>query len=319
MNWSEAKILYKFASRSRPKRFFEALDSIVNNSSQLENCVVVCTFDTDDQTMDADWVKEKILTYPIKLIIHRGVSVNKIAAVNKNLENLHDCKIIVNWSDDMVFIKKGFDDIIRQDFAEQFPNGDGFIHYPDNNQGSACATMNVTDSIFFNRFGYIYHPDYVSVECDLENQEVAQMLGRYKFVEKRIFNHNHPSFGLAPYDEQYNRTENEMVHEGDKATRRRRKANNYDLIKTESGWTTKQIEIMALTGSNGEVIPDVIEDNPPMTVDESISKLQENVTKTQKLRDKFYKKLGEVYGLVSEVNELGIIKIQVQVTEESLK
>src|SRR3990167_7188635 len=239
-DWANSRILFKFPSRARPQRFFEGLDSIVNNSNQLENCVVVCTFDTDDQTMEADWVKEKILTYPIKLIIHRGVSANKIDAVNKNLENLHDCSIIICMSDDMRFIVKGFDDIIRADFTQHFPDGDGCLHYPDNNQGMACMTMNITDVVYFNRFGYIYHPDYVSVECDLENQEVAQMLGRYKFVEKRIFNHNHPSFGLAQYDEQYNRTENGMVHEGDKATRRRRKANNYDLIKVGDKWETKQ-------------------------------------------------------------------------------
>jgi len=313
MNWSEAKILFKYCSRSRPTKFFEGLDSIVTNLNQPKNCVVVCSFDTDDQTMNADWVKEKLETYPVTLVIHRGESKSKIAAVNRDLKHLYDSDIIICMSDDMRFIQKGFDDILRADFALHFPDGDGFLHYPDQHQGSACATMNITDAIYFNRFGHIYNPAYESVECDLENQEVAQMLGRYKYIERRIFNHLHPSFGDTQYDEQYNRTESSVVHERDKATRRQRKANNYDLILNGDKWDTPPNPISAFLKQQP------MSDKPEITIEDVLIKHHDNILKSMKLRDKLNKKIEDCKTLAKEISELGILKVEVSVMEESLK
>ena len=315
MNWNEAKILVKYASRSRPEKFFQGLDSIVTNLNQPDKCVVVCSFDSDDDTMNQEWVKEKLTTYPITMIIHRGVSKNKIDAVSRDMNHLHDCSVVICMSDDMRFIEKGFDDTIRNDFAAHFPDGDGFIHYPDQHQGERCCTLNITDSRYFNRFGYIYNPEYTSVECDLENQEVAIMLGRYKFVEKRIFNHLHPSFGDTDYDNQYRKTEAQAVHEADKATRKRRKANNYDLIKTETGWNTPPRKVH-MTFPNQE---SKMEETKPMHPSDRLEFLAMDTVKTLKLRTKFNKKMTECESLRDEINALGIVKIEVSVTEESLK
>lgn len=307
MNWQEAKILFKYASRSRSARFFEGLDSIANNVAQPKNCVVVCSFDTDDKTMDTPEVREKLMQYGIQLIIHRGESQSKIHAINRNLDHLHDAEIIICMSDDMRFTVKGFDDIIRNTFAEHFPNGDGCLHFPDQHQGNACMTMNITDARYHNRFGFIYHPDYVSVECDLENQEVAEMLGCYKYIDQRIFIHLHPSFGDIAYDAQYTKTENWAVHEADKETRRRRKKNNYDLIKVGDKW---------------ETVPREIKTEPmtePQAPQDRLTQLRESVEKTEKLRAKFLSKIDKLKSDAEEINALGIVKIEVSVTEESLK
>lgn len=333
MNWNEAKILVKYASKTRPEKFFQGLDSIVTNLAQPDKCAVVCSFDSDDDTMNQEWVKEKLTTYPITMIIHRGVSKNKIDAVNRDMNHLHDCSVIICMSDDMRFIEKGFDDTIRNDFATHFPDGDGCLHYPDQHQGERCMTLNITDSRYFNRFGYIYHNDYSSVECDLENQEVAIMLGRYKYVEKRIFNHLHPSFGDTDYDNQYRKTEAFEIHEADKATRKRRKANNYDLIKTETGWNTPPRKVHMtfpnqLTSSDQEFWDShhanaITNQEPQMetktSLPMSVTDLMQNSKKTIALKSKMDKKIADAQSLAAEINALGIVKIEVSVTEESLK
>ena len=46
------KILFKFASRSRSKNFFSALDNILENISDLDNFCILISLDTDDETMN---------------------------------------------------------------------------------------------------------------------------------------------------------------------------------------------------------------------------------------------------------------------------
>lgn len=239
----DATILFKFPSRSRPQKFRDAVKSITDNLARPDLAAFMFTLDDNDPKKSE---YEIILNdFQFDFYAISGESKNKIHAVNRDLEIIDvkfpDWKIIVCMSDDMQFITKGFDDIIRNAFHEQ----DLCLHFPDQNQGANCMTLNITDRKYFERTKKIYHEDYISVECDLEEQEKAQMLGRYKFMEGvRIFNHNHPSFGQCEYDQQYNRTESFPVHEADKATRRRRKANNYDLFKTEKGWSSKEMDLV---------------------------------------------------------------------------
>lgn len=243
----DAIILFKFASRSRPHKFKEAMKSITDNLARPELACFMFTFDEDDPTKDQYNVVLDELG-KINYSATFGVSESKIHACNRDLHEANtlfpEWKILVCMSDDMEFIFKGFDNTIREAFIEE----DLCVHFPDQNQGAKCMTMSIMDRKYFERRKYVYHHDYISVECDLEAQEEAQMLGRYKFMEgQRIFNHNHPSFGQGTYDAQYNKTEAYEVHEADKATRRRRKADNYGLVKTETGWDTpKLIEMSTL-------------------------------------------------------------------------
>jgi hypothetical protein len=78
-----------------------------------------------------------------------------------------------------------------------------------------------------NLLPYLYNPEYKSLFCDNEQHEVAVKLNRYKFFKRRLFNHNHPAWGLAPMDALIRHTES--FHEEDKATYNRRKAINFNL------------------------------------------------------------------------------------------
>lgn len=53
-------------------------------------------------------------------------------------------------------------------------------------------TMPVMDREYYNRFGYIYHPDYIHTWCDTELTCVAELTGR-KIESSLIFKHNHYS------------------------------------------------------------------------------------------------------------------------------
>lgn len=53
-------------------------------------------------------------------------------------------------------------------------------------------TMPIMDRAYYNRFGYIYHPDYIHMFCDTELSCVADLTGR-RLTSSLMFRHNHYS------------------------------------------------------------------------------------------------------------------------------
>lgn len=197
------KILYNFASRSRPERFFAALDNI-REFSISGDYIVLAKLDDDDPS---DY---SALSDYDKVIRVGGFSESKVHAINRGIiPNGWD--ILVNMSDDMRFTLKGFDEIIRQHCGP-----DDFVHFPDMdadrqlnspNKSAAISTMSIMGVDYYRRFGYVYHKDYQSLWCDNEATKVAKLIGRHKYVPITIFEHMHCVWGKAPRDLQYQKTE----------------------------------------------------------------------------------------------------------------
>lgn len=212
------KILFKYTSRSRPELFKRGMDSIINNCIS-ESYQILVSIDEDDESM---FGMEEQYKNNNKVVFCKGVNKNKIYAINRDLDKITDWDILVNMSDDMLFIEKGFDAFIRGGFD----NLDQCLHFPDGNRND-LITMSILGRQYFERFGYIYHPDYISLYCDNEQMDVAKLLGCYKYINKNIFHHLHPAYGKAEYDMQYNHTES--FSNADHITYFRRRANNFDL------------------------------------------------------------------------------------------
>lgn len=222
------KILFKYTSRGRKDLFFRGLRSIVENLANREDYHILCTFDEDDLDMNNDEVLRMLSGY-YNLTFYFGTSTSKISAINNDIEKFPDFDVLVNFSDDQIFTVKGFDDIIRKDIEDGFPDGDCFIHYPDGNTKDLLPTMSVMDYKYFSRTNYIYNPAYLNVYCDNHELDIARILGRHKFIDKRIFDHLHPCFGLAAWDEQYQISENPISYQKDRETYEAFKARNFDL------------------------------------------------------------------------------------------
>lgn len=207
------KITYSFASRSRPEKFFAALDNI-REMSASDNYEVIAKLDEDDIWMNRIDIKIKLADYP-EVKVKWGTSKNKVHAINRDLEDMTG-EILMCHSDDMVFIKKGFDDIIREEMLR-----DMYLHFPDGYANEKLSTYSIMHRDYYRRFGFIYNPVYNSVWCDNEQMDVAKLLQRYKYVDKQIFEHVHPSAGKAKKDPQYSKTE--QFYQVDKATYLKRK------------------------------------------------------------------------------------------------
>lgn len=202
-------ILVKYATRGRPERFFEGMETIYNLCSQPDYIRVLVTADIDDPTMFNDTVRDKILSYKNSHVIY-GTSKNKIDAINRDLdilpEGFKDWDIVANFSDDQRWTVYGWDDYIRTDFNSVFPETlDGYMAYRDPDTNGALSTLLIAGRPFIDFFGFIYDPQFVSLFCDNLMEDSAKRLGKYHYTGYDIYRHRNPSYGYAdcPPDEMY--------------------------------------------------------------------------------------------------------------------
>ena len=217
------RILFKYTSRSRRSNFLRGYDSILNKIANREDYHILISVDKDDQSMFPLPVLDGNYTFVV------GNSKNKIDAINRDLNEFdYDFDILINMSDDMIFTKKGFDDIIRAEFYNDFNQ---YLHFNDGNQKCNVCTMHIVGRNYYDRFKYIYHPDYISLWCDVENDIVAKQLGCYKYMgdDIKLFKHLHPAWGLAPQDALSIKTEDRALWVADEITFNKRKIKNFGL------------------------------------------------------------------------------------------
>ena len=213
------KILFKITTRSRQALFIRTINSILENIENKDNYHLLISIDDDDPAMNPPPVlKSEHYTYV------SGKSKNKIDAINRDVNDFdYDWDILVNVSDDQVFILNGFDNIIRDAFSD---NTDQYIHFSDGYQKSNVSSMHICGRKYYNRDNYIYCPEYISLWSDSENDIVAKMRNCYKYMgdDLEIFHHLHPTWGLAQMDEQYKRTQeyNIWLHDKDVFERRKK-------------------------------------------------------------------------------------------------
>lgn len=219
------RILYKFSSRSRPTKLLAVLQNIAQ-LARHDDYFIMLTLDNDDETCNTEQLREELKKYP-KVIPFWGTSTGKVNAINRDIEFAGEFDILVNMSDDQLFLWEGFDLRIINDAKENFSDTDFFLHYPDGTVNERLCTLSIIGRDYFNRFNFIYHPDYISLYCDQEAMAVAQILGKYKYIPIHLFKHFHPAWGLAEMDEQYKKTESFYGQDG--LTFQRRQAKHFDL------------------------------------------------------------------------------------------
>jgi hypothetical protein len=213
-------ICYSFASRSRPERFFETLDNIISMSAS-NDFFIVAKLDFDDPAMYNMGVLDKLQNYP--MVVQRwGWSVSKINAINRDIKEFA-FDILVCLSDDMRFRTPGFDNIIRQHMP---PDLDGFLHMYDDYAKDRVCTVSILGRKYYERDGYIYHPDYYSMWCDDEATAVAKDRGKYIVVPGQIEHLHYTNDRKAVKDELYWRND---TYNKDKEVFEQRKARNFDL------------------------------------------------------------------------------------------
>lgn len=214
------KITYIFPSRSRPEKFFNAINNILELSAS-DNYEIIAVLDVDDLSMNNEQIIP-MLNQCDKITPYFGRSTGKINAINREIDKISEnTSIVCLHSDDMVYIKKGFD----LDIREAFENYSGMVHFPDQQTKDALMTYAMMSIDYLKIDGHIYDPRFESVYADNLQMELAKARGKYMFVNKQILEHRHPVWGFGVKDDLLIKTEDPIIYEKDRIT--------YENIKKE--------------------------------------------------------------------------------------
>lgn len=191
------KLLIKFPTRNRPNKFLRVLDNYIRYLDDKTTEIII-SCDSDDASMNEDYIKDVLLQYEnVKLFI--GDNKTKIEAINANLENV-EFDIVLLASDDMIPMVKGYDTIIKNKMKEYYPDTDGILWFNDGYKGNELNTLCILGKKYYDRFGYIYNPQYISVWSDNEFMDVGNLLGKQTYFEEVIIKHHHPDWGHGNRD-----------------------------------------------------------------------------------------------------------------------
>lgn len=129
---------------------------------------------------------------PPRLVINSNRSA--VDAIN-NAANVCEGDIIIVVSDDFEAPENWASKLL-----EQTKGKTDWIAKTHDGIQKWIITLPIMDRAYYNRFGYIYHPDYLHMFCDTEITCVADLTGR-KINLDIPFTHNHYSTGRSVKDE----------------------------------------------------------------------------------------------------------------------
>lgn len=218
------KLLIKFPTRNRPEKFINSLNKYIDFLDDKSTQIVV-SCDMDDITMQTQRIRNQIAEYDNVEVIYSN-NKSKIEAVNSNLD-LYDFDIVILASDDMIPEIKGFDQIIIEKMKRHYPDTDGVLWFNDGYQGDKLNTLCILGKKYYDRFNYIYNPNYLSVWCDNEFMEVANILKKQTYINEVIIRHEHPDWGFGNQDEIHRLNSKNEMH--DRILFQKRKEVNFDL------------------------------------------------------------------------------------------
>jgi len=220
------KILFKYATRSRPEWFQETIQTYLSLLSGLHDCDFLITCDNDDNTMNNNKMKSFMNHHHLEY--NFGDHSGKIEAINADMKGRKfDLLIVV--SDDMIPVIQRYDDIIVGHLNEYFPNGDGALHYNDGSHcGAKVISLSVMGKRLYDRFGYIYWHEYQSLWCDNEFTEIVRQLDKVRYIPETVIKHYWMKKGRdVLYDK------NEVLYKIDQTVFERRSALSFpDALKS---------------------------------------------------------------------------------------
>jgi hypothetical protein len=229
------KLLIKFPTRARHDKFFEVLDMYYEKLSGDVEYEFLITCDEDDVQMNNPDTIKKLESYE-NLSFYFGARDGKIGACNRDIERVEDYDIVMQTADDMIPVVNGFDKIIVDEMEDCFPDLDGVLWFFDG-YNMNTDTLCIMGRKYYERFGYVYYPEYITWFADTEFTEVADRLDKLAFIRDTIIEHQHPDWTHAHghngqqsgYDELYVENDRNEDREYDEELFNRRKMDNFGL------------------------------------------------------------------------------------------
>lgn len=220
-------------SRGRPEKSFNTIKKWIDNTSYNSDTQILISLDDDDNTI-RDYFKlfaSYVFEYNISVLHNPNVSA--VEAINVAATHAKG-NILMVVSDDTDCYPWWDEALLKEVEGKEdwiLKTQDGIQPY--------IITMPVMDRKYYERFGYIYHPDYRHLFCDTELTCVADLTGRKLYTSELLFPHNHYSIGKSVKDDVS--TKADATHEQGKKLFLERMRRKFDLKETPGRITDHSI------------------------------------------------------------------------------
>lgn len=165
-------------TRGREKQALQTRHNWLKKADNIENIEYIFSLDTDDGN---------------GLNGLRNPNKSAIEAINVAAKKAHgDLFIVVSDDFDCEY---GWDTMLLMDIEGE----EDFVVKTRDGIQKTLITLPILDRVYYERFGYIYHPDYLHMSSDVEFTAVAHMLGRV-INSDLMFEHLHYSTGKSLKD-----------------------------------------------------------------------------------------------------------------------
>ena len=209
-------LMVQLATRGRRDKFLDCLKLHVDMLSGKNDVFFNISCDEDDESMNNSNTVNSIYKIYQSCFINFNRNTTKIEAINANVTE-RNFEVLLNTSDDMTPQIYGWDQEIRSAFEKNFPDYDGVVHFNDGVCEEGLNTLCIMGRPYYNRFGYIYWPEYKTYYCDNEFTEISKRLKRVIYIDKVIIKHDHHSFSNSKNngdrDETFYRSEVHAKHD----------------------------------------------------------------------------------------------------------
>ncbi len=216
-------LLIHFPIRGRKRKFFDTLDKYYELSTLKDTRFNIVIDNDDEELNNPETIKQLSCYYNLK--INFADNTGKVQAINSCIPE-DDWNILIVAADDLIPQEKGYDEIISKSMEIFYPDTDGILHFYDGHRMD-LNTMPIIGRRYYERLKYVYNPDYISVWCDNEFQDVATILKKQTFIDRMLIDHQHPIWLGKEMDELGKKNESFFLQ--DKETYERRKAINFGL------------------------------------------------------------------------------------------
>jgi hypothetical protein len=181
-------------SRSRPEKSLAVIKKWIALANIPGDIEVVLSIDNDDPLQkkylalySEEWENHHRHPCGPRIVYEINANRSAVDAIN-NAAKACTGNILIVVSDDTDCPNDWDDSIIAAGAGKT----DWILKCSDGGTQNWIITMPVMDRAYYNRFGYVYFPDYLHMFCDTDLTAVADLLGRLIHSDT-CFNHDHYS------------------------------------------------------------------------------------------------------------------------------
>lgn len=179
-------------SRERAERCYNVIKDYRNNFSKKNDLEIVISLDLDDvqagkyHDLHKNHSDTKIVIHPNKNYVEALNNAAKFATGDILIASADDFHFPQNWD-------IGLQNVVPFNRKE-------YVIWIDDGIQPRIMTLPILSMEYYQRFGYIYYPEYISMYADNDFTEVAKKLNVVVMARHLLFRHMHYSLGHMPED-----------------------------------------------------------------------------------------------------------------------